>query len=125
MAIPLQVGRFNQVVTNRITKPFAGQLPGFALLTHVGRTSGRIYRIPINAFRAGDEYIFALTYGDETDWVRNVLAAGGCEIETRGRQVRLTNPRIIEDHRIRWAPFPVRVILRLIDAPKYMRLTRV
>ncbi|HEX9069973.1 MAG TPA: nitroreductase family deazaflavin-dependent oxidoreductase [Ktedonobacterales bacterium] len=125
MAIPLQVGGFNQLVTNRITRHFAGQLPGFAMVTHVGRKSGRVYRIPINAFREGDDVIIALTYGDETDWVRNVLAAGGCKIETRGQQITLTHPRIIEDHRIRWAPFPVRVVLRLIDAPKYMRLTRV
>src|SRR5262249_44202433 len=38
-----------------------------------------------------------LTYGADTDWVRNVIAAGGCGLETRGRTVRLTDPRLFTD----------------------------
>jgi hypothetical protein len=41
-------------------------------------------------FPAQDGYVFALTYGPDTDWVKNVLAAGGCELRTRGRAIRLT-----------------------------------
>lgn len=122
MPIPQSVARFNRHVTNRITRTFADRLPGFAILIHTGRKSGKTYRIPINAFRDGDDYIFALTYGADTDWVRNVLAAGGCEIITRGRQIRLTNPRIISDPSQKWAPLPVRLVLGLINAPLYMRL---
>ena len=48
---------------NPVTRLFAGWLPWFAILTHVGRRSGRSYQIPINAFRRGDHYVFALTYG--------------------------------------------------------------
>jgi hypothetical protein len=29
--------------------------PGFGILTHVGRKSGRLYRTPVNVFRAPDE----------------------------------------------------------------------
>jgi hypothetical protein len=35
------VAAFNSVVTNRITGRFAARLPGFGILTHVGRKSGR------------------------------------------------------------------------------------
>jgi deazaflavin-dependent oxidoreductase (nitroreductase family) len=125
MPIPMAVARFNRSVTNRITGTFADRLPGFAILIHKGRKSGKTYRIPINAFRDGNDYIFALTYGAETDWVRNVQAAGGCEIVTRGHEVRLTNPRIVSDTKQEWAPLPVRVVLGLIDARQYMRMTRV
>jgi len=125
MALPKAVARFNRRVTNRITGTFADRLPGFAILIHTGRKSGKTYRIPINAFRDGDDYIFALTYGAETDWVRNVQAAGGCEIVTRGRDVRLTNPRIVSDPSQHWAPLPVRLVLGLIDARQYLRMTRV
>lgn len=125
MPIPQSVGRFNRHVTNRITRTFAGWLPGFAILIHTGRRSGKTYRIPINAFRDGNDYIFALTYGADTDWVRNVQAAGGCEIITRGRHLRLTKPRIISDPRRKWAPLPVRLVLGLIDARQYMRMTQV
>ena len=39
--ISKNVARFNRRVTNRITGTFADRLPGFAILHHVGRTSGR------------------------------------------------------------------------------------
>lgn len=125
MALSHRLARFNRRVTNRITRPLAGRLPGFAIVTHTGRRSGRTYRTPVNAFRDGEGYIIALTYGAETDWVRNVQAAGGCEIVTRGRSVRLTNPRLVDDPSRCWAPPPVRLILGLIGATQYLRLTRV
>ena len=46
------VAAFNLAVTSRITSRFAARLPGFGILTHVGRKSGRIYRTPVNVFRA-------------------------------------------------------------------------
>ena len=46
------VAAFNLAVTNRITSRFAARLPGFGILTHVGRKSGRIYGTPVNVFRA-------------------------------------------------------------------------
>ena len=33
---------FTARVINPLTRRFAGWLPGFAILTHVGRTSGRV-----------------------------------------------------------------------------------
>ena len=129
MPIPMRVARFNRVVTNRITGPFADRLPFFAILHHVGRTSGRAFAIPINAFPDGNDYILALTYGPNTDWVKNVLAAHGCEIVTRGQRIRLTNPRIETDTDRHWAPPALRPLLRFvlggIGATQVMRLTRV
>ncbi len=75
------VAAFNLAVTNRITSRFAGRLPGFGILTHVGRKSGKVYRTPINVFRASSGFIIALTYSSQSEWVKNVLAAG---IEDRG-----------------------------------------
>jgi deazaflavin-dependent oxidoreductase (nitroreductase family) len=123
MPLPQQVARFNRRVTNRITRPFAGRLPGFGIVIHIGRTSGRTYRTPINIFRDGNDYIIALTYGAEADWVRNVQAAGGCQIVTRGRRISLTNPRLVTDPRRQWAPPLVRLILGLTNVPQCLRLT--
>lgn len=66
MPLPPQLARFNRRVTNRITYPLSGHLPGFAIVVHTGRRSGRAYRTPVNAFRDGDDYIIALTYGADT-----------------------------------------------------------
>ncbi len=125
MALPPQLARFNRRVTNRITGPFAARLPGFAIVIHKGRRSGRPYHTPVNVFRDGNDYIFVLTYGDKTDWVRNVLAAGGGEIITRGWHIKLTNPRLFTDSTKPWAPPPVRLILRLMGMSECLRMTLV
>jgi deazaflavin-dependent oxidoreductase (nitroreductase family) len=74
---------FNRHVTNRITRPLARWLPGFGVVEHIGRRSGRRYRTPVNVFRPGASYVIALTYGVESEWVQNVLAAEGCDLVTR------------------------------------------
>jgi deazaflavin-dependent oxidoreductase (nitroreductase family) len=91
------VAAFNLIVTNRITSRFAARLPGFGILTHVGRKSGRVYRTPVNVFRAPEGYLIALTYGRDSEWARNVLAAGGCQLETRRVRYQLSAPTIVHD----------------------------
>ena len=39
-----------------------------------------------------DGYLLALTYGPDSDWVKNVLAAGGCELVTRGAPSAWSRP---------------------------------
>jgi len=106
-------------VTNRITSRFAARLVGFGILKHVGRMSGRVYRTPVNVFRAPDGFLIALTYGRESEWVKNVLAAGGCELETRGVRYQVSAPTIVHDPNRRRFPFPVRIVLRLIVGDRF------
>ena len=122
MPIPMAVARFNRSVTNRITGTIAGWMPGFGIVVHRGRKSGREYRTPINVFHRPGGYAIALTYGPDSQYVRNVLAAGGCVIETRGRRVRLTNARVVHDSRRRLVPPPVRAILGLLDVDAFLLL---
>ena len=120
MPIPKSVAAFNKKVTNHLTTPFASHLPGFAVVTHRGRRSGQTYRTPVNVFRRGDHYVFALTYGPDVDWVKNVEAAGACDIESRGRTIHLVEPQRFTDATGRDVPGPVRAILRLIDVDDFM-----
>ncbi len=64
--MPLSRGlaKFNRRFTNRFTRHVAGWAPTFAIVTHVGRQSGRVYETPVNAFRVGDQYVVALTDGE-------------------------------------------------------------
>jgi deazaflavin-dependent oxidoreductase (nitroreductase family) len=108
---------------NPITRPVAKTLPSFAILTHRGRKSGRTYRTPINVFRRGDHYIFFLTYGSDVQWVKNVLAAASCSIETRGRVVELIEPELVTDPGLRPAPTHVRFVERRIaGVTQYLRM---
>jgi deazaflavin-dependent oxidoreductase (nitroreductase family) len=122
MTIPKTVARFNAHVANRVSRPFAGWLPGFAVVTHVGRRSGRTSQTPVNMFRDGERYVFALTYGADSQWVKNVMAAGGCEVRTKGTAVRLCEPRIFTDPDRRLVPGPVRVALRLLDVNDFLSM---
>lgn len=117
------VAAFNLAVTNRITSRFAHRLPGFGILTHVGRKSERVYRTPVNVFRAPKGFLIALTYGRESEWVKNVVTAGGCELETRGVRYLLSAPTIVHDPTRRRFPRPVRIVLRLIGATDFMQLS--
>ncbi len=126
MPLSRRVAEFNRHVTNRALGQIAGWVPGFAIIYHTGRRSGKTYHTPINAFRTADGYRIALTYGSQSDWVRNVLAAGGCEIVTRCRRIALTQPRLVPDPDHRWAPPVVRQILtKLVDVPENLLLSRV
>jgi deazaflavin-dependent oxidoreductase (nitroreductase family) len=120
----MAVARFNRRILNPLTRRFAGKAPGFAIVVHRGRRSGRLYRTPINAFKRRDGYLLALTYGSGADWVKNVLAAGECLLITGGRRVRLTNPRVVRDPARHGTPLPVRLILGLLDVDEFLLLDR-
>jgi deazaflavin-dependent oxidoreductase (nitroreductase family) len=124
MPLPRRLAKFNRVVTNRVLGPLARYPPGFAIVSHVGRRSGRTYRTPVSLFRRGDGYVIALVYGADSQWVRNVLAAGGADVETRGRRLHLVAPEVVRDPTRSLVPRPVRAPLRLVNVDEFMLLTR-
>ena len=122
MPLPDWLAEVNRAVTNRLTRPIAGRMPGFAVVVHTGVRTGRRYRTPVNLFRSGHRYVIALTYGRDRDWVRNVLAAEGCELETRGRTVRLTDPRIVRDERGQRVSIAIRPFLKAMGVTDFLEL---
>lgn len=120
---PLAVIRpFTTHVFNPISRRFVRWLPGFGILGYRGRKSGKAYRTPMNAFRHGGDWIFALTYGSDVQWVKNVLAAGEATLEIRLRKIRLVDPEVFVDRNRRLMPFPVRQILQLMRVSEFMRM---
>ena len=123
MSAPRWVARANKIGLNRVTKFIAPWARGWAVVIHRGRRSGRMFRTPIWAFRRSDGYVIALTYGSTSDWVRNVLAAGGCELESRRRRYQLGSPRVYRDEQATDMPAFIRFILhRVLKAPEFLRL---
>jgi deazaflavin-dependent oxidoreductase (nitroreductase family) len=120
MPLPRALARLNLKVTNPVLGRVAGRLPGFAIVTHVGRRSGTRRTTPVNLFRDGDLYVIALTYGPGSQWVKNVLAAGGCDIHTKGRDVRLVDPQLIHDPARTRVPAPVRAILGALRVEHFL-----
>ena len=122
MALGRRMATFNRHVTNRLLGGVATRLPGFGVVLHVGRRSGRRYRTPVNVFRTPSGYLLALTYGSGAEWVKNVVAANGCELVTAGRTKRLVSPRLFRDDRRARLSIPVRVILRLARVSEFLEL---
>ncbi|HXC78288.1 MAG TPA: nitroreductase family deazaflavin-dependent oxidoreductase [Candidatus Acidoferrum sp.] len=67
-----------------------------AALHHVGRKSGRLYVTPLAAEPVAGGFIIPLAYGDDTDWCRNLLAAGQGTLELKGEAISILNPRVVE-----------------------------
>lgn len=99
MQLPEWLARANKKITNPIQRRWAPYLPPWAMVHHVGRSSGRIYSTPVLAWVSGtpdDQKIFIiLAYGRDTDWVRNTLTAGSAGITRKGKQYKLVRPTII------------------------------
>jgi deazaflavin-dependent oxidoreductase (nitroreductase family) len=123
MPAPRWVARANRYGLNPIFRRLAPHLPGFGVVVHQGRKSGREYRTPVNAFRRKGGFVVALTYGRESEWVRNVLASGGCTLVTRGHSFTLSNPRLVHDEDRRAVPAPVRLILGIMKVNDFLDLT--
>jgi hypothetical protein len=75
--------------------------------------------------RRGDDYVIALWYGSDVHWVRNVLAAGGCELQTRSRNVRLGEPGVSADPARRYLPLPLRWAGAIVGLTEFLRLRAV
>jgi deazaflavin-dependent oxidoreductase (nitroreductase family) len=117
---PLRVVAFR--FGNPVMRHVAGWMPGFGILTYHGRRSGRTYRTPINVFRHDDTMIFALTYGPDVQWLKNVQAAGGCQIRTGRRDLSLVEPELFEDPQRRSVPRPVRLLLGAIGVTWFVQM---
>ena len=101
---PVAPSRFVQTVIRPMTKvlnPLIVKLAGrrhfgmAAQIQHVGRRSGKVYVTPASAHVHGDVILVALTFGNQSDWARNVRAAGGCAVRINGRTYQATNPQVI------------------------------
>jgi deazaflavin-dependent oxidoreductase (nitroreductase family) len=120
---PRWLARANKVGLNRVVRHIAPWAPTLGLVVHRGRRSGRRYETPVMVFRDADGFVISLTYGgDRTEWVKNVLAAGGCELRTGGRVLTMTAPRVYRDEaRTGVGPLKRRV-LGLIGAADFLSL---
>lgn len=113
---------FTTHIVNRFTRRFVHRLPGFAIISHRGRKSGEIHRTPMNVFRDGDDYLFALTYGSGVQWVKNVMAAGEADLRIGDKTIHLTDPELFVDPTRRLMPLPVRFMLGVMRVSEFLRM---
>ena len=117
------------VVLNPLVGKLAGgrHFPMAAQLHHVGRRSGRAYVTSVGARVSGDVAVIPLTFGNQSDWVKNVRAAGGCSIRADGQDYRATKPELLDRDAAGPVLVPVfgpvlRASFRLLGIKQYLRL---
>jgi deazaflavin-dependent oxidoreductase (nitroreductase family) len=91
MPMPLWWGQINK----RVFNPRSVRSGKWQVIQHVGRSSGRPYRTPLEAIEVDDGFLIMLVYGSRSDWVQNVLAAGAATLEIGGGTVDLVGPELI------------------------------
>lgn len=89
------VAKVNKSVVNPVQLKYADKVPPMAVVTHTGRRSGKEYKTPVMAAVARGKGAIALPYGTDSDWVRNVVAAGGGTLTRMGRSYRITEPKVV------------------------------
>jgi deazaflavin-dependent oxidoreductase (nitroreductase family) len=117
-------GYANRRMLNRAGR--AGTRPA-ALVSHTGRRSGRVHVTPVAAWLNGEVVVVSLTFGNQSDWVRNVVAAGRCSIQLDGRAYEATHPEFLTGKQARAFYLPVssrleRASFRLLGVRQFIRM---
>ena len=99
-----------------------------AQIHHRGRRSGDTYVTPASARPTPDGFLVPLTFGDRSDWCRNILAAGQCVIRFKAVDYLAVEPVLLvgdEGRAIAQHTFKryERLMLRTIGVNKFLHLT--
>lgn len=116
-------------VLNPTIRRVAGRrgVPLLGLVYHRGRRSGRVYASPVMVGSTGLVFMIALTFGSTSDWCRNVLDAGGCEVKLQGVEYAADQAQVVDDRTASVdvnAAFalPFRFMLRALGIRHFLRL---
>jgi hypothetical protein len=85
---------------SRIFMTLSGRwLRAYSIVRHVGRSFGREDQNPVSAYPLGDGFVMPVLYGTQSQWVRNVMAAGRVTLRTKGQDHLLERPELIPPQR--------------------------
>ena len=98
---PSRTVRLTIAPMSKLLNPLIARLAGrrffpMAQIHHVGRRSGKHYVTSVGARINGDVALVPLTFGNRSDWARNVMAAGRCSITIQGRSYEAKRPQLID-----------------------------
>ena len=114
----------NKKFINKITGHWAGKKESsFSMIKHTGRKSGEKYQTPVIAIKRGSNFVFALTYGPQVDWYRNVLASSTAGIKYQGKEYQLEKPvSLAAAAGLKFYPQPLRFSLVLLKVTLYFEM---
>jgi deazaflavin-dependent oxidoreductase (nitroreductase family) len=90
-------------VLNPLIRHMSGRagVPLIGLVRHRGRRSGTLYEAPVAIGATDTLFLIPLTFGPRSDWCRNILASGDCEVKLRGLTYQAHGAEVVDDLRVR------------------------
>jgi deazaflavin-dependent oxidoreductase (nitroreductase family) len=82
-------------INKRVINPRQIRKGDYPVVTHVGRTSGKSYETPLDAYPTETGYVLVARYGPESDWVRNIMTAKTSTLRINGEEHTLDTPRLV------------------------------
>ena len=121
------VRKFNRAVANPRQMESAGKVGAYAsIIRHTGRKSGRAFETPVGVFATNGEFVIALPYGLNADWLKNVLASGSATIVHEGNTYDADRPEIVPTDAVAaHISATEQRTLKLFGVDKCLRLRRV
>jgi deazaflavin-dependent oxidoreductase (nitroreductase family) len=100
--------------------------PLWAIVRHVGRSSGKAYATPVVARPTPDGFLIPLPFGDATQWAKNLFAAGGGSIRFAGREHEIVDPQLISlETASAHLPLPIRFASRRLGLRSWVSVRSV
>ena len=129
------VRAFNKRFLNPAMMRLAGRRHWYAsVIRHRGRRSGNEYATPVVAVPVEGAFVIPLPYGEEVDWLKNVIAAGHATVQVKGETHAVGAPEIIDAqaafalldgrHRAVWRLFGIDRYLELRGMPETQTTAR-
>jgi hypothetical protein len=90
-------------VLNPLIRQMSGRagVPLLGLVRHRGRRSGAMYLAPVAVGATATLFLIPLTFGPQSDWCRNILASGGCELRLSGVEYVAQDAQVVDDWSVR------------------------
>jgi hypothetical protein len=115
-------------LVNRVLDPWlerqgvvASSRGELGVIEHVGRRSGIVRRTLIHPVTTENGYRIIVPIGDQSEWARNVLAAGHCRLELDDRVIELDEPVLETPSEVPGLPPLVRAAFEWLGF-RYLRL---
>ncbi len=114
---------------NPLVAAFAGRrhFPMAAQIHHVGRRTGKPYVTSVAARVHDGIVLIPLTFGNRSDWARNIYVAGECTVRVNGVDYHAVAPQFVTFGQAapllrRSFRFVERFVFKLIGIQQFMRL---
>jgi hypothetical protein len=91
------------------------------MIEHIGRTSGTVRQTPIHPMATADGFRIIVPIGEQSEWARNVLAAGRCKLVLGSQSIELDEPVLETPAEVPDLPRPMRALFEWLGF-RYLRL---